>query len=98
MPHFVQICSTAHRECSAAVDKVLHLMWGGGVGLQELQHHVEHEASSAKTERKKRETAERLCRQAVEDKVRCSATKHSSGLLFLFKQQHFNNMSFRLQT
>ena len=40
-------------------------------GLQELQHQMEHEAASARSERKKRENAERMGRQAVEDKVRC---------------------------
>ena len=39
--------------------------------LQELQHQVEHEAASARSERKKRENAERMCKQAVEDKVCC---------------------------
>lgn len=37
--------------------------------MQELQHQVEQEAASARTERKKKENAERLCRQALEDKV-----------------------------
>ena len=41
-------------------------------GLQELQHQMEHEATSARSERKKRENAERMCRQAVEDKVCCT--------------------------
>lgn len=37
--------------------------------LQELQGQVEQEASTIRTERKKRETAERLCKKAIEDKV-----------------------------
>jgi len=37
--------------------------------LQELQLQVDREMSSAKTERKKRETAERASKQAVEDKA-----------------------------
>ena len=41
--------------------------------LQELQVQVEQKASSAKAERKKRENAERLCKQAVEDKVQLCA-------------------------
>ena len=46
-------------------------------GLQELQHQMENEAASARSERKKRENAERMCRQAVEDKV-CCACEHSN--------------------
>jgi len=37
-----------------------------GLLMQELQLQVDREASSAKTERKKRETAERVSKQAVE--------------------------------
>lgn len=39
------------------------------VVLQELQSQVEQEAMTARTERKKRDTAERLCKKAIEDKV-----------------------------
>ena len=37
--------------------------------VQELQGQIEQEASTTRSERKKRETAERLCKKAVEDKV-----------------------------
>ena len=37
--------------------------------LQELQGQVEQEASTIRTERRKREIAERLCKKAIEDKV-----------------------------
>lgn len=45
--------------------------------LQELQQQLEHEAASARSERKKRENAERMCRQAVEDKVCCRRACHA---------------------
>lgn len=45
-------------------------------GMQELQQQVEGEAASARSERKKRENAERICKQAVEDKVKMSSCPH----------------------
>ena len=59
--------------------------------LQELQLQVEQEASSAKLERKKRETAERLCRQAVEDKVMRLLFLSGLGVTKVFR--HSNQMS-----
>lgn len=41
------------------------------VRMQELQNQLEQEAATARSERKKRENAERMCRQAAQDKV-CS--------------------------
>ncbi len=49
------------------------------VVLQELQLQVDREASSAKTERKKRETAERASKQAVEDKASIVSTLAEHG-------------------
>ena len=50
-----------------------------GLLLQELQVQVDREASSAKTERKKRETAERASKQAVEDKASVVSTLAEHG-------------------
>lgn len=42
--------------------------------MQELQGQVEQEVVTVRTERKKRETAEKLCKKAVEDKVQFGRT------------------------
>jgi hypothetical protein len=50
-----------------------------GLLMQELQLQVDREASSAKTERKKRETAERVSKQAVEVKASVVSTLAEHG-------------------
>lgn len=52
---------------------------GATLREQELQVQVDREASSAKTERKKRETAERASKQAVEDKASVVSTLAEHG-------------------
>ncbi|KAA6428490.1 MAG: hypothetical protein FRX49_01366 [Trebouxia sp. A1-2] len=52
---------------------------GASLREQELQLQVEHEACSAKTERKRRETLERASKQAVEDKASVVSTLAEHG-------------------
>ncbi|KAL3162397.1 hypothetical protein ABBQ32_010071 [Trebouxia sp. C0010 RCD-2024] len=60
--------ATQKREYERRVQAVQADLRGAHLREQELQNQLEQEAATARSERKKRENAERMCRQAAQDK------------------------------